>query len=42
MSFPFVRSLVEKDEMTLHGLWNDIGDGSLEQYDPATRQFLPI
>jgi carbonic anhydrase len=42
MSFPFVKSLVERDEMTLHGLWNDIGDGSLEQYDPATRQFLPI
>jgi carbonic anhydrase len=42
MTFPFVRSLVDNDEMTLHGLWNDIGDGSLLTYDPASGSFQPI
>ncbi|MDW4549680.1 carbonic anhydrase [Defluviimonas sp. D31] len=42
MTFPFVRSAVEEGEMTLHGLWNDIGEGTLEQYDPTTHRFVPI
>ncbi|MCU9848326.1 carbonic anhydrase [Defluviimonas sp. WL0024] len=42
MTFPFVRSAVEGGEMTLHGLWNDIGEGGLEQYDPTTHKFVPI
>lgn len=42
ISFPFVRSAVEADELTLHGLWNDIGAGGLQQYDPASRRFLSI
>ena len=29
MSFPFVRSRVEEDRLTLHGLWNEIGTGGL-------------
>ena len=42
MSFPFVKSAVEAGEITMHGLWNDIGAGSLEQYDPASGRFLAI
>jgi len=42
MTFPFVTEAVEADEMTIHGLWNDIGEGTLEQYDPAMRRFAPI
>ena len=42
MSFPFVRSRVEEDRLTLHGLWNEIGTGGLEQYDPAEQRFMPI
>jgi carbonic anhydrase len=42
MSFPFVREAVEADEMTLHGLWTDIGAGGLEQYDPASDAFVPL
>lgn len=42
MTFPFVRDAVEADEMTLHGLWNDIADGSLEFFDPAAKRFQPI
>ena len=42
MTFPFVTQAVESAQMTVHGLWNDIGEGTLEQYDPVTRSFQPI
>jgi carbonic anhydrase len=42
MSFPFVAEAVADDRLTLHGLWNDIGEGGLEWYDPATDRFVPI
>lgn len=42
MSFPFVKEAVEAEELTLHGLWNDIGEGGLEYYDPAKNGFAPV
>lgn len=42
MTFPFVRKAVEDDFLTLHGLWNDIGEGGLEQYLPASGGFVPV
>ncbi|WP_341367924.1 carbonic anhydrase [Yoonia sp. BS5-3] len=42
MSFPFVASAVENETLSLHGLWNDIGDGSLEVYDPKQGGFSAI
>lgn len=42
MTFPFVREAVEAELLTLHGLWNDIGEGSLEQYDTAQDGFAAI
>lgn len=42
MSFPFVREAVEDESLTLHGLWNDTGEGMLEQYDPARGEFVVI
>ncbi|TXI02001.1 MAG: carbonic anhydrase [Pseudorhodobacter sp.] len=42
MTFPFVRQAVEAGELSVHGLWNDIGDGGLSQYDAATGQFVPL
>jgi carbonic anhydrase len=42
MTFPFVTDAVKTDGMTIHGLWNDIGEGTLEQYDPASGKFVPI
>ncbi len=42
MTFPFVRAAVEAEEMTLHGLWNDISAGGLEHYDPETRAFVAL
>ncbi|HGG04288.1 MAG TPA: carbonic anhydrase [Aliiroseovarius sp.] len=42
MTFPFVRKGVEDEVLTLHGLWNDIGDGSLECYDPDEGGFIEV
>ena len=42
MTFPFVAEAVRADEMTLHGLWNNISEGTLEQYDPSLRHFALI
>ncbi len=42
MTFPFVKAALESDNMTLHGLWHDIGSGALEQYNPAKAQFEQI
>ncbi len=42
MTFPFVRREVEEDRLTLHGLWTDMGEGTLEQYDPAQGRFVPV
>lgn len=42
MAFPFVRAAVEANELTLHGLWTEIGAGGLEWYDPKTAEFVPV
>ena len=42
LTFPFVKTAVEDDRLTLHGLWTDTGEGGLEQYDPATGGFTPV
>ncbi len=34
MTFPFVKTAVESERLSIHGLWNDIGERSLEGYDP--------
>lgn len=41
-TFPFVREAVEDGRLTLHGLWNDIGDGTLEGWDPERAAFVPL
>lgn len=42
MTFPFVRDAVENERLTLHGLWHDIGEGSLDVYDSETDSFQPV
>lgn len=42
MTFPFVRDAVANDMLTLHGLWNQTGEGVLEHYDPAKGGFVPV
>lgn len=42
MTFPFVKNAVENEELTLHGLWTDIGEGGLACFDPAEKKFIPV
>ncbi|MFG6559366.1 MULTISPECIES: carbonic anhydrase [unclassified Sulfitobacter] len=42
MTFPWLKEAVEKDELSLHGLWTDIGEGGLEHYLPELRAFEPV
>lgn len=42
MTFPFVKSAVNADEMMIHGLWTDIAEGTLEYYDPSEDRFLAV
>lgn len=42
MTFPFVQSAVVGGHLSLHGLWNDIGAGTLEQYVPSEDAFKVI
>ena len=41
MSFPFVKDAVEGERLSLHGLWNDIGEGTLEVFD-ETVGYQPV
>ncbi len=42
MTVPFVAEEVKSGKLTLHGLWNDIGEGGVEQYVAAAGEFQPI
>lgn len=42
MTFPFVEEAVTAGRLTLHGLWHDIGSGSLEEFHPEQPAFVPI
>jgi carbonic anhydrase len=42
MTFPFVASEVQSGRLSIHGLWNDIGEGGVEQYLSSTGGFQPI
>jgi carbonic anhydrase len=42
MTFPFVETAVNSGELSLHGLWNDIGGGGLEQFIPEEDTFKAV
>lgn len=42
MSFPYIREAVEREELSLHGLWNDIGEGRLYEFHSETRSFEAV
>lgn len=42
MTFPFVREAVEREDLTIHGLWTDIGEGGLLQFDAEKKSFQPV
>ncbi|MEL6607888.1 MAG: carbonic anhydrase [Pseudomonadota bacterium] len=39
MTFPFVADAVAKEELSLHGIWYDIGTGDLDWYNGQDGQF---
>lgn len=41
-TFPFVKQAINENELTLHGLWTDIAEGTLEQFDIKTQNFIKI
>ena len=40
--FPFIKSALNKNELVLHGLWYDIGSGTMETLDPSSMSFVKI
>ncbi|ANT60445.1 MULTISPECIES: carbonic anhydrase [Roseobacteraceae] len=42
MTFPFVRQAVEAQDLSIHGLWHDIGSGSIECYDPKAGGYVQV
>lgn len=42
MSFPFVARAVTQGDLTLHGLWHEIGTGLLEQLSAELGHFVPV
>ena len=42
MTFPFVKDEVKTGRLSLHGLWNDIGEGTVEQFLPETGGFQKV
>jgi len=42
MTFPFIKDAVDNENLTLHGLWTDIGEGGLAQYVPEEDAFVAI
>ena len=42
MTFPFVRTKVERGEMSLHGAYFGVAEGSLFVLDPAAKEFRGV
>jgi carbonic anhydrase len=41
-TFPFVQKAIDDNELTLHALWTDIAEGTLEQFDSSLQSFVQI
>ncbi|TYB86375.1 carbonic anhydrase [Oceaniovalibus sp. ACAM 378] len=42
MTFPFIADAVNEERLSLHGLWNDIGEGELHALDPVSGTFSSV
>jgi carbonic anhydrase len=42
MTFPFVKDAIAEGDLTVHGLWHDIGEGGMEHYNAVTGEFEPL
>ena len=40
--FPFVKEAMDNGTLTIHGLWNDIGAGTVEHYDEDKKRFFTL
>ena len=42
VTFTFVQKAIDDNELTLHALWTDIAEGTLEQFDTSLQSFVQI
>jgi len=42
MSFPFVEARVDDGSLGIHGLWTDIAEGGMKQFNSKTQDFQPV
>jgi len=42
MTFPFVADAVRDERLSLHGLWTDIGEGGLWEFNPGQGNFTAL
>ncbi len=42
LTYPFIVEARKKQELSLHGLWTDIGEGALYQYEADARSFTLV
>ena len=42
LEFPFVQQALDSKQLSIHGLWNDIGSGELEMLVPQTMSFKSV
>ncbi len=42
MDFPFVAEAVADERLQLHGIWNDISNGSLAYFDSGSGKFVAV
>ena len=42
LEFPFVQQALDSKQLSIHGLWNDIGSGELEMLVPETMSFKTL
>ena len=42
MTFPFVEEAVKKGTLSLHGVWHNIGEGTIDTYDAEAGEFVAV
>jgi len=42
LTFPFVKQAVAREEVSIHGLWHNIGSGEVEVFEPITGEFQAV
>jgi carbonic anhydrase len=42
IEFPFIKEAIKNESLSIHGIWHDIGSGSIESFDPILSEFKKI